>query len=138
MKNAKKEVIKKAYGEYWEDLCDDPKFKVKDIVDKNGWISIFAYDKIKDFDYKDNSRNFYRPKSLRGIETNNEWIRIESEDDLPNDNGSYFTKTNYCKEIIKRDYPTFIKSISIEDERKWWLKYVTHYQPIIKPEPPIY
>ena len=79
-----------------------------------------------------------RPKSLSGIEDNNGWTSILSEDDLPKEEGSYFTLTNYSKEIIERDYPIFSKSMTIEDENKWWLENITHYQKIVKPSKPIF
>lgn len=136
----KQEKIKEAYGAYWE--------SVKLLTDENGFIcqSTLFFPETPMMDkmeiqvkpFPPDGRCYWRPMVLKGIENNNGWIKIESEDDLPKDNGSYFTKTNYCKETIERDYPIFTKSMSIEDERKWWLENITHYQPIIKPNEPLY
>ena len=58
--NAKKEAIKKAYGEYWEN--------VKDYVDNDGWIdnSIpkFTFGQLKNLDLEYKNDVFLRPKSL--------------------------------------------------------------------------
>ena len=40
--------------------------------------------------YFQNREEYYRPISLRGIETNNSWIRIESEKDLPSEDCDVF------------------------------------------------
>lgn len=81
---------------------------------------------------------FYRPTSLDGIEENSGWIKIESESDLPEQGGSYYVTRHakvetavYVKDnrwLIKgNDYP---KTTSLHS--------ISHYQPIIKPELPIY
>ena len=129
----KEEKIKEAYGENYNPHN----------IDENGWMKyslwMHFFKKVDaDYDEFDNRNMVVRPNSLTGIENNNGWIKIESEEDLPKNNGSYFTKTNYCKETIERYYPIFTKSKSIEDERKWWLENITHYQPIVKPNNPLY
>lgn len=140
----KKEIIIKT----WMDLNIKTPFG---ICDKTGWVHGYFCNGVDDIinDYGDITDKIdyeieyggvgkFRPKSLQGIENNNGWVKIESEEDLPKNNGSYFTKTNYCKETIERYYPIFTKSTSIEDERKWWLENITHYQPIVKPNNPLY
>ena len=126
---AKQEAIKKAYREYWEN--------VKDYVDENGWAS---YPNVQKHDYdfgklefKDDC-TFLRPESLKGIENNNGWIKIESEKDLPKVSGLYFGKDyEFGTDMMYFDFET----------KKWedsngYLQNVTHYQPIKKPKPPIY
>lgn len=117
----KEEKIKEAWGEYYE--------KNKDSIDENGYMlgNYKSYPNIK-FDVEDFT--YLQPKSLQGIENNNGWIKIESEDDLPNDNGRYWV-------IHKCD----IIFVSVEYFfRKRWesILDVTHYQPIEKPKPPLY
>ena len=102
----KEEVIQQAYGECWE--------QIKDYVDQDGWCNdggnrmfkeifegngkINKYSSITIFhtyfnrlvNFK-NKTGHWRPKSLQGIENNNGWIKIESEEDLPKeiiDNGT--------------------------------------------------
>lgn len=70
------------------------------------------------------------PKSLKGIDTNRGWNKIESKDDLPND-GYYFVMYKNGK---MSDCP---KNSEFEDDN-YWLLNITHYQPVIKPLPPLY
>ena len=135
----KEEVIQEAYGKAWE--------FAKEFVDNNGWIerskqSVYlnigswGVDRtpIKNFlgfnDYKGIEEGFsgtkYRPKSLRGIETNNGWIK-----GTPTEKGQYFTffSNGYVEAVIFDDNL---------DTIKFWKLNFTHYQQIIKPKPPIY
>jgi len=123
----KQEKIKEAYGEHWE--------QVKEFVDENGWIyleslSNIIYSEPVEFDDKG---NYWRPKTLQGIETNLGWIKIESEADLPE-------LETFAWVIDSRRNDDF-KQILIprrESRTKYWTTYATHYQPIIKPQSPIY
>lgn len=145
--NAKQEAIKKAYGEENFNLF-------KDIINENGWIGLSRYGFDEDWDTEDkfdkmvseiefeesfeDGMNFYRPKSLQGIENNNGWIKIESEADLP--------KEDYYGELFEVGFLDDIGYFHHERKRcslkslKWMFerKLVTHYQPIEKPKPPIY
>lgn len=130
----KQEVIQKAYGSAWE--------KVKNCVDDNGVFRAnnpyehkpehFGF-KISDV-YLVSSLN-WMPKSLLGIQNNNGWIKIESEADLPKEDGTYYIVCNG-----KVDVYNFIRERTEDDIREveYWLSETTHYQPIIKPKPPIY
>jgi len=78
---------------------------------------------------------FYRPKSLQGIESNNGWISINSEKDLPKDistdyYGGRFIESKF--EMLKYH----LDLLSILDHIKHGL--VTHYQPIVKPLKPLH
>ena len=124
---AKQEAIKKAYGEYWEN--------VKDYVDNDGWIdnSIpkFTFGQLKNLDLEYKNDVFFRPKSLQGIENNKGWIRIESKDDLPKEEGNYFIVRNNNE--VGTSYFIPNNDFSVIDWRD-----ITHYQPIEKPKLPIY
>jgi len=75
--NAKQQAIKKAYGEYWE--------QVKDYVNDDGWVwdgsihyhTIFKEDNVLDFKRGSYEELLFRPKPLQGIETNNGWIELK-------------------------------------------------------------
>jgi len=75
---------------------------------------------------------YWRPKSLQGIENNNGWIKIESEADLPKEEiDCHFIKDNLMYQglwdnLLKGFYNGLQKINA------------THYQPITKPNPPIY
>jgi len=135
----KEEKIQEAYGEYF-DKCNP---------DENGWskyqlnenqelISGFNINSILNCDFnnfrQDNAKLIYcvRPILLQGIENNNGWIKIESEDDLPkneNDNMNWAANENGMFDFVIS---------SFEVIAKWKNRTCTHYQPIIKPQPPIY
>lgn len=133
MENSKLKVIEFAYGENWE--------AVNQFIDENGWLKsneISPFDlKLtwNDIEVREYAKNHatFRPKSLAGIEDNNGWISINSEDDLPKDNGHYlvFNKQNKSVDIdyIHCDYDS-------HSER--WMEFNSHYQKIEKPLKPIF
>jgi len=121
-------AIQEAYGEHWENF--------KDFVDENGWVKKISLIPLFDVIEIDFKGKFQRPKSLQGIENNNGWVKIESEADLPKESGVY-------EACINEEY---IGRINFSKEFNEWscvydsdnLRFPTHYQPIIKPQPPIY
>ena len=144
---AKQEAIKNAYSEYWEN--------VKDYVDGNGWIKCKDIHYHKDLGlmrdqihYIDNGKewdNFeiisWRIPILQGIENNNGWIRIESEDDLPKEVTNCFIITNgemYATKFYPKNFKGWINVFTLDHVVGLGYKSVTHYQPIEKPKLPIY
>lgn len=96
--------------------------------------TIISADDIE-WEYKDDDFIKFRPKSLKGIENNNGWIKIESEKDLPTDD------TMYRSGFFKKDGEFY------QDNNLFNLKttlqaltqnHYTHYQLINKPESPLY
>jgi hypothetical protein len=71
---------------------------------------------------------FYRPKSLEGIEDNNGWIKIKSEDDLPIEN--FLQKYHVANKSDVYTQPMSFKYV----ERRWLQGSITHYKPIEKPK----
>jgi hypothetical protein len=138
----KQQAIQEAYGEHWE--------AAKDYVDQNGWIEPGTFDfnntlntisanfKLE-VEFKEDIRcsdhSLYRPKSLQGIENNNGWIKIESEEDLPNDETLEF-------KVGAMVSNKFHLSCGVYDYNEvnfsFQNKYITHYQIIPKPKPPIF
>lgn len=116
----KQEAIQKAYGEHWK--------AVKDYVRADGSLkeSVWKAIGIDNIFHHYFSIGYYRPKSLQGLETNNGWIKIESEDDLPKIQATYHVILKNGNQYMR----TFADKSSFFD--------VTHYQPIEKPQPPIY
>jgi hypothetical protein len=134
----KEEVIKEAYGEYWE--------QVKSFIDINGWV-VYGHFKnealglkdseieITDYNY-DIYNELWRPKSLQGIENNNGWIKIESEKDLPKED---------CKcWVVTESYSTCL-SLFLSDTKRFWeladldFRLIpTHYKIVEEPKPPLY
>jgi len=128
----KEEVIKNSYGEYWEDCF----LAIKD----NGWLNVDLINSVKGaifrvkvmraFKHDANTiKNslYIRPKTLRGIETNNGWIKIESEaqyDELENGDYEWYN----------------IKTGKYDKGDLWAYGIFTHYKLVPKLEiiPPIY
>lgn len=130
----KEEKIKEAYGEDYKFIKDfligngffdgecDELIQLRRKLYINGGIDIKIIDEVQ----------FVRPKSLQGIENNNGWIKVESEDDLPKENEKhYWTIAENDKNIKERWFNKFFNEYKGEGK-------VTHYQPIKKPKPPIY
>ena len=75
---------------------------------------------------------------------NNSWIKIESEDDLPKETTDCFVVNHYGIEILRYYVSGDGINCWYDEDRetpirhKWVLDSITHYQPIIKPKPPIY
>lgn len=157
----KEEKIKEAWGSV---SCE---------IDENGWL-FFGYacngmDDVEDWlkeNVLNNELDYYnitydlcdngdlihvkiRPKSLQGIETNNNWIKIESENDLPTPELKkeyYFIslEKNTSKSEVIRGFTDKTGKYFICSESYRTIFYndtfykITHYQQIEKPKPPIY
>lgn len=120
--STKQEIIKQAYGERWE--------FVKDYVDENGWFpdsilgdAIWVLSECeREFI---NNELHWRITSLKGIEDNNGWIKLNG---LPNE------ITNRCSMwIMTKNGIEYLKENEFLP-----IGYATHYKPIEKPKPPIY
>jgi hypothetical protein len=138
----KQEVIQSALTENWDLLFDSER---EHSLQNDGWIpntGLKLINKIT-FDIKEmhitygNPEQWLRPKSLAGIETNNGWTCIESEDDLPKEKGDYWVIWD-GRIVITYWYGKDNQYADLEKQNRDWMKVVTHYQPIIKPLPPIY
>ncbi len=121
----KQEKIQEAYGKYWE--------VVYEYVDKNGWCS--AYWKTKTYFQTEFTSEKWRPKSLTGIEDNNGWIKIESEDDLPKEGMHHSILLD--SDCIN-GYKNYDVIVFYEVNSRYRKKEISHYKPIEKPKPPIY
>lgn len=110
-------------------------------ADTDGWIRLgrFHWNELG-FDtseiYLNEELDIWRPLSLQGIENNNGWVKIESEEDLPNEEIDYWVVDSYgdcfiCK--FDTDYKAFKGYFHYDTNGK-----ITHYKPIIKPQLPIY
>jgi len=130
--NSKEEAIKKAYGEFYEEM--------KPFIDKDGWcvnrkICGF-YNSLKGKQNHPKINYWFRPLELNGIEKNNGWIKIESENDLPKNDGEYWIITK--SQIIVHAYFEVGDIRFTQNGRDFYRGLPTHYQPIQKPQPPIY
>ena len=124
----KEEKIKEAWGENWSKISKENQKKV---LNNNGFVSQYYEDLLSK---ETTCRKLFdvRPKSLQGIENNNGWIKIESEEDLPKD---YEISYHAWNSESDRDY--YVTNMWTIINR-YHLGNVTHYQPIEKPLKPIY
>lgn len=133
MLNKKKEAIRKAYGDGWARLHPELKecaLKLNGFIHRESFISFLGYRAWGDAERKRVDGDICcRPKSLAGIENNNGWIAIKSDDDLPKDSYNYWVRQSDGIITSIRQY---------DDNKKYWDVTATHYQPIIKPLPPVY
>jgi hypothetical protein len=86
-----------------------------------------------DYQYDPSGVGRFRPKSLRGIEDNNGWIKIETVEDLPKD--------GVCLVIERASGATvtcgfgFVKSL---DYKNYIVEQCSHYKPIPEQLKPLY
>lgn len=118
----KEEKIKEIYGNSFV-LCSP---------DENGWSNVD--EKLGGYEFLDNDIEYYdfecsnkwRPKSLSGIENNNDWIKLKGEaNEILHVGDIWIISKHGNIEYIQSD--VFLE-----------IGYATHYQPIQKPEPQIY
>jgi len=128
--NSKEKAIELAYGDKYD-------------WDENGWLmygvdenSEYGYEPFGEYEKRNEVDGSFewRPISLQGIETNNGWIKIESENDLPSENTDCWFMVNNLSWLGYYSKRGFFCNGGEDIE----LKFVTHYQPIIKPNNPIY
>ena len=136
----KEEKIKEAWGVYFEHLSEHA---TKHALENEGFCYVPACTlglilrKYGEEWLETNKDLKNRPKSLKGIETNNGWIKIESEDDLPKDENIVEFWVYDDEEIVSAKF--------MYESKRWYHDvnlnlrlFPTHYQPIFKPKPPIY
>jgi len=147
----KKQKIKQVYSE----LLTEDKFKLlENQINDNGLVQImddnhnFITKKttLMDLGFKrederittwmDSKGGYFIAKSLEGIENNNGWKKIETESDLPKEYEFY--DACYFDEKHKEDIPMF-HGCNLPDLRNYFDEgLITHYQPIIKRDYPLY
>lgn len=124
----KEEKIKEAYASKYH--------LVKASLDENGWmpyniLTNAVFDSLE-FNFSHDKK---RPYCLKGIENNRGWIKIESEEDLPKEDIECWIKEKGNEIIFNGRYISLLNYFAYT---AFQIDNVTHYQPITKPEPPLY
>ncbi|WBS75665.1 hypothetical protein PF438_04055 [Elizabethkingia meningoseptica] len=131
--NSKNNAIKAAYGEYWAGLSNEQQ---KYALENEGWIKVtpsqYHMDMFSRLKLNKNTHSV-RPKSITGIRNNNSWTRIESEEDMPKEVGTYWVFNKITGKTERRFYVPTNKNDII-----FFRSNYTHYQPIEVPKPPIF
>lgn len=131
---SKEEKIKQAFGKSWNKLTDSMQehiLKVHHWVDRSQNRMNLS---PEDLGFNEQTEcevhcEFWRPIQLKGIETNEGWIKIESEEELPKESWNYWIMQSDNRVQTMKEY---------DDNKKYYNIIATHYQPIVKPKPPIY
>jgi len=125
----KQEAIRLAYGEYWKHWKSDINQEgvlTTDLPIPNEMYLALKLNRI--------TGSFYLPNALTGISDNNGW----TQSDLPTDDEPIWVM------IDGLELPELVQPNSSEDECHssdgfiYNSRHITHYQPIVKPKPPIY
>lgn len=124
----KQQAIQEAYGEYWE--------TVNEYVNSQGWCNAYwnLFENLNGITKPKSEGTLWRPKSLQGMENNNGWIKIESEEDLPKEIEGLW-------EVVMNGKQTFIELLKDNRERlfiDFKKDRITHYKIVPKSKPPIY
>ena len=132
----------------WIELIGEEEFNKIEITE-DGWLEVslsdfqFKYNRSINGDWHGKGYNplrkgtpeipdklFVRPKKLNNWENNEGWIKIESEEDLPNKTGHYWVKRG---NEISINYIIVSESFSIS-----FLHNLTHYKFIKPTKQPMY
>jgi hypothetical protein len=124
----KEKIVQSAYGNLYE------KYKIN--INKYSGFTDTKEEKLgfsplsDEIEYLDfTCSNLWRPISLKGIENNNGWIRIDNKQSIEKINYVGWAFIRVCRENIEDIYCEYVaNSIGYF--------YATHYQPIIKPKSP--
>lgn len=126
---AKEEIIKKAYGVWYTSN-----------IDENGWTEVMNIRNIGDdvlLDLKTIKHDgiphdYARPKSLKGIENNNGWTKMnDKRDNLPDEHCKCWLWTD--DGIMFGEYNSTTKGFYGYKEVKF-----SHYLVIQEPKPPLF
>jgi len=131
---AKELAIKKAYGEFYNEL--------KPFINKDGWISgddalYTKYNRsFRDIDFSNPFGNqSWRPIELSNLEDNRGWTRIEPDGSNFPENGLF----KMCKEIKKGEWWYSHDDVEPDDVEEYFRDMgFTHYKPITPELKPIY
>lgn len=130
----KEDIIKKAWGKNFENF--------KDYIDENGFVdcvknrklSLIPYFEVSEIEFLGNKS---RPKSLKGIENNNGWVKIYCENDMPQFDCNCFI-IDKQKGLVSGLWKQSPNEEEDKKARSFWLDKATHYMIISEPKLPLY
>lgn len=135
----KEQAIKQAYGDKYDTL--------KDQIDENGWVEHCPGEEghpnwrdLVKYEYEleciEGFPDQWRPKSLRGLETNQGWISVR--EGVPHDQQHCWFWIKEQGAIIgfwdEEGEAFFVTGVIMVPDAYG----ITHWQPVTKPEAPLY
>lgn len=128
METPKEQAIKAAYGELY----------IKHNPDENGWVQWNIKNDFGEENVESKVKGdklIYRLKILRGIENNRGWTRIESEEDIPDNNELYNSGLLDNEGVFHHE-----EKRHAAKTLKWLFqrKFITHYRKVDPVPPPIF
>lgn len=143
----KEEKIKEAWGDYYEiiknELDEHGRYNYYDNITSERKRKLWQFENIEI--HQINNSYLLIPSSIKGIENNNGWIKIESKNlILPIDGTEvhfyhgFINENGIQTEYHKGIFNAALGFTSYYDSENYKVKDVTHYQPIEKPKPPLY
>lgn len=143
----KEQKIKEAYGEHYEEVSkfiDDMGWCVR--IDYSGVGEIINHRNLNDMGFvigderidcgyfSEEFKLKWRPKSLKELENNNGWVKIENESDLPKSNSEYKVGTLVGDKFYRSSgvLDMFEVALSFSESQ------ITHYYALKELENPIY
>lgn len=142
----KQEIVKKAYVDLiGEDNYNIVKGRIVDGVCHMIEQNVLITPTLMELSLKRNdervvawmecTEGYFMPKSLSGIENNNGYTKIQSETDIPNEEGVYWVLRRGFNKPIYR----IINDIFDADEKAYWFENYTHFIKVTRPDKlPIY
>lgn len=129
----KQKAIREAWGEYWEQVN---KYLNEDGIAKRNKETDFL-EGLNEIETIYSSAGFwhdkFRLKKLCGINDNNGWLSVK-EHGLPEE-GEFFI----CLENVQQQGVWSLASKTFYNPPRYCsIDKISHYQPVVKPQPPIY
>ena len=84
------------------------------------------------------TKYWVRPKSLKGIENNNGWVKIYCENDMPQFDCECYVISKVSIGIIFSRWNQVFDEYQNEKARKFWLDNFSHYKIIETQKQPLY
>lgn len=123
----KEKLIRKAYGDDYDTLIAAGELR------EDGW-SCGDNSNYPDIEWCPGYPQYWRPKELSGIQDNNGWTKIESEEDLPSEDSEKMY-LGYCLATQQMQSSPMPEGIIRLSFKMGWL---THFREYELPKPPLY
>ncbi|AGO47640.1 hypothetical protein Phi4:1_gp106 [Cellulophaga phage phi4:1] len=144
------EELKELIAKAWAELIGDVYILYRHSIDSEGWLEVNESDYRFQYNTsiagrwsgkgynplakgkRTQNKLYVRPKSIDKIMLNNGWTVLNSRDDLPTEEGSFYTVVDTEGRIVEYHYK------ETEQLKKYWLENFTHYKKVVPLKPPLW